>query len=493
LGVESGPRTEAALKLLLDTNIFIPLEPATASDVVENTQVAARAWQLAQTGGHTAFLHPASRFDVERDKNRDRAELRRVLLGKYPVLPDPPELTPLLQGIIGRAVRGTNDWVDDCLLAALQADAVDLLISQDKGLRSKARRLGIEDRVLTLDETIRLLGGRPVSIAPPAVRAVKAHALPVDDPIWQSFREDYAGFDEWFRKCRLEHRQAWRIDGSGSLAAFCIIKNETLGDPELGAAPLKICSFKVAEQYNGFKYGELLLKTVFDYAATNDATGLFVTVFPKHVGLIELLEDFGFRRRITATSLGELVLVKRLEPTGHLDGLAYHIAFGPPRFDGGRPWFIVPIQPKYSDVLFPETSLTPSLFEGRLSFGNAIRKAYLCHSACRQLERGSVLVFFRTQAQQGVIAIGVVEDTMVSSSPDLILRSVARRTVYSAEEVTELCRRSVLAIRFRQTLLVRPKRDAGELARASVFKRTPQSIMRVGVEGTRWLMEQFAA
>ncbi|MCB9871489.1 MAG: GNAT family N-acetyltransferase [Planctomycetes bacterium] len=481
------------MKLLLDTNVFIPLEPAAAADLEPTSAIAARVWQLAHAGGHTAFLHPATKHDLARDKDTGRAELRGVLLAKYAELPDPPSIPSRLKAVIGEAPHGSNDWVDDSLLAALEADAVDFVISQDKGVRAKARRLGIDDRVLTLDEALRVLGGRPPVVAPPAVKAIKAHALPSDDPILESFRQDYPGFDKWFSKCRREHRQAWKIDGAGRLAAFCIVKDEEEDGLGLGAKPMKICSFKVAPEFNGFKYGELLLKTLFEHAYSNGNTSMFVTVFERHSGLLELLEDFGFERKDHRTKLGEVVLVKQLSPRPGVFGLPYHVAFGPPRFDRNNPWFIVPIQPRYSDVLFPETAEAKSLFEGQYAFGNAIRKAYLCHSACRQLSSGDVLAFYRTRVRQGLIAIGVVEDALVSEDPATVLRAVARRTVYSTREVEDLCRRPVLAIRFRQTMLVKPSRSADELVKANVFSRAPQSIMRTGKEGTQWLIDQFAA
>jgi len=365
------------LKLLLDTNVLIPLEPATATDLEPDSELAARLWRLAHAAGHTVFLHPASQFDLSRDKNKSRASLRRVLVAKYSMLPDPPPISLKLGEIIGTPDHGSNDWVDNCLVGALHADAVDFLVSQDKGVRAKARRLSIHDRVLTLDEAIRLLDGKASVSAPPAVKAVKVHALPSDDPIFGSFREDYPGFDEWFRKCCREHRQAWKIDGNPGLAGFCIVKDESDGALDVGPRPLKICSFKVAPEYNGFKYGELLLKTLFEHAATRDLTGMFVTVFEKQGALIELLVDFGFQQRPERSSLGELVFAKRLIPTPDVTGLEYHVAFGPPRFDAARPWYIVPIQPRYSDVLFPETAPSRELFEGQFAFGNAIKKAYL--------------------------------------------------------------------------------------------------------------------
>lgn len=486
-------RRALVLKLLIDTNIFIPLEPATAPGIEDTSPNAAQLHRLSQEGGHTTYLHPAQHFDINRDRDSARAQVRRVLSSKYPHLPEPPNVLSRHTTVLGSPDHGTNDWVDNQLIVAVEADAVDFLVSEDKGVRAKSRRLGIGNRVLSLDEAVRLLGGKPSVAAPPAVRSIPPHALAKDDPIFTSFREDYPGFDKWFADCCRQHRQTWKIDGGVSLAALCIVKSETAsGNSPFGDKPLKICSFKVSEQFNGFKYGELLLKTVFDYASAHHHTGIYVTVFEKHAPLIELLDDFGFRRTVDRTGLGELVLAKNLTPRPGLDGLDYHIAYGPPAFDTSRPWHVVPIRPQYSDALFPETCQARSLFDGHLSFGNAIRKAYLCHAPTRQIQRGDVLAFFRTQDRQGMLAVGIVEDTFVSRDPGQITRLVARRTVYSAKEIDGMCdKRDVLAILFRQAMLARPPIPPIDLKDSGVFRREPQSIMKVSKEGTQWLVKRL--
>lgn len=483
------------MKLLIDTNIFIPLEPASSADIEPNSEAAARLFQRAQLGGHTTYLHPAQSHDINRDKDHGRADVRRILVAKYAALPDPPPISAHHATVLGSPAHGTNDWVDNCLVVAVAADAVDFLVSEDKGVRKKAKRLGIEDRVLSLDEAVRFLGGHGIVVAPPAVRSISPHALDRNDPIFDSFRGDYSGFDKWFAKCCRQHRQTWKIDGSSGLAAICIVKHgDSHEGVKVGGSPLKICSFKVSDACNGFKYGELLLKTVFEYAFTHRHTGIWVTVFERHAGLVELLEDFGFVRQPVRTNLGEMILAKSLEPEADVHGLEHHIKYGPPRFDDSRPWHVVPIQPRYSDALFPESCRVRGLFEGQFSFGNAIRKAYLCHAPSRQLRTGDVLAFFRTQRDRGVIAIGIVERTLVSGNALDIMRAVARRTVYSAEEIAAMSgHRDVLTILFRQVRVITPPTDPSVLQQAGVFRREPQAIMRVSAEGTRWLVDQFGA
>jgi hypothetical protein len=131
---------------------------------------------------------------------------------------------------------------------------------------------------------------------------------------------------------------------------------------------------------------------------------------------------------------------------------------------------------------------------GLTDHGNAIRKAYLCHSPSRQLQAGDVVLFFRTHQDQQVRAVGTVEQTLVSADPVRILEFTGRRTVYTPAEVDGLCRQAeVLAIRFRLDRVLDTPLGMDELIVRGVMRRSPQSIMRVQEPGaTQWLQELLA-
>jgi hypothetical protein len=219
-------------------------------------------------------------------------------------------------------------------------------------------------------------------------------------------------------------------------------------------------------------------------------------VLPKYEELVDLLGDFGFTDTGKKTALGELVLAKRFTPDAAVtDPLIYNVLFGPSaiRRDEQRA-YMIPIQPRYSDVLFPETAAMQSLFAGHFAFGNGIRKAYLCNASIRTIDVGATLFFYRSQQDQGVIAVGVLERCIVSSDPEVIAREVARRTVYTFAEMTGLASRGeVLALLFRQARVLVPSIGARELAAGRVLSGPPQSIQRVREEGARWLYQRVAA
>lgn len=440
-------------------------------------------------------MHPAALADIKRDTDTSRRALRELLFNKYPLLPNPPPITPQMEAVLGATTPDEQDWVDHQLIVALYSDAVDYLITEDRGLRRKATRLELQHRVATIPEAISILRDlfdttpRP----PPAVEALKAHALDTSDPIFDSFRQDYQDFDAWLRKCKREHRQTWVIKAGGSsLAGLAIVKREEPGEFGLPGKVLKLASFKVSEQYNGFRFGELLLKPVFDYARTNRYTCIYVTVFQKHSSLISLLEDFGFQELGAKTQKEELVLVKHLSFTkddiASLDPLTFNIRYGP--FAVKLPdtaAFAVPITPKYHRLLFPDAEPQLSLIPRLQPFGNSIRKAYLCNAKTRQITPGCNLFFYRSKDARGFTCLAVAEDTVVSKSPSEIARCVGKRTVYTFREIQHMCQHDVLAVLFRQSRILNPPLTLKELTQHGVLTSPPQSVVKISEEGVRWL------
>jgi hypothetical protein len=485
------------MRFLFDTNVLIPLEPTSTAETEPGTPNAVELVRLIQENGHQINVHAASRTDLMRDRNVNRRDFRLALLRKYPELPHPPIITSALTDLIGHSEPGTNDHCDDLLLAALKADAVDLLVTEDDGLQRKAKRAGLADRTLTVLGAIQVildLSVKPFA-PPPTVERTEAHTLDQTDPIFNDLRKDYPGFDEWLRMCKREHRPTWIIQNPlmEGIAAFCIV-NEERNPPEgLTGRILKVCTFKVSQRSLGFRYGELLLKTVFEHAFGNNYEWAYVTVFNHHPELIRLLEDFGFSRLDKKTSLGEHIYAKPVlaeaEGKETLSALDYHIRYGPRRFlVDEEAVYLVPIQPRYADRLFPETAVQ-LLFHDDNPCGSAIRKAYLCHSQIKALPSGSVLVFYRSERIQGLIAVGIVEQTFRSRNREEVAREVAKRTVYSLEEISGMCEKEVLVILFRQAIILDSVVLEMTAIEHRIMKRAPQSVMKVRKEGLPWLRE----
>lgn len=490
------------MKLLVDTNIIIPMEPVSTLDFAVNTSLATEFHRLATLTGNHICVHPAVLHDLGRDTNRERAEVRRVALGRFESIKPVPSLIPLHERVLGTPETGSNDWVDNELLKALASDAVDYLVTEDLDIHKKARRMDLPNRVLTLAEAISMLRDLfdRTPPPPPSVQEVYAYQLDSGDPIFDSIRRDYApGFDEWLTtKCKRKHRKAYVVSNpDGKLAGLCIIKPEDqLPDGRKGKV-LKLCTFKVSEAQSGNRYGELLLKAAFDYLFENRYEYTYFTVLPQHQPLIEFAKDFGFQVTGKLDS-NELVMVKDLcVPAGAAESLSpldLHVRYGPRVMSfNGNTTHVVPIQPQYHRILFPEWERQMALALG-LSLvnrpcGNSIKKAYLSRSRNTGLRSGDNLLFYRSQDEGAVTAVGIVEGAQRSAAPDEIARYVGKRTVYSYADIQRMSPKGVLAINFRLSTILRNPLSLDALLKGGVLKGAPQSITEVKKEGLEWLRQ----
>lgn len=242
-----------------------------------------------------------------------------------------------------------------------------------------------------------------------------------------------------------------------------------------------------------------MLKALFGFAFENKYDSMLVTAYPKYQALIGLLKDFGFVEEPQTRPTGETALVKHV---GHgivecpsVDPLQYHVSRGPHAIDIlGAPLCVVPIQPRFHEMLFPEMEEQGSLLAGQEAFGNTIKKAYLCHAPLRTVEPGATLLFYRSEDRQAITCWGVVETAVRSSEPDELCGFVLPRTVYTEGDIDAMCRRgSVLAIMFRQCLMpIRPSIGLEELTRAGVLKGAPQTIVRIKEDSKEWIAQRLS-
>jgi len=487
------------MKFLIDTNILIPLEPTSPEDIKVNSVDAVRFAQLITKSNNQLYVHPIQLKDIENDNNNERKKLRAFIFCKYPILHDPPSLTPEITSLIGISSIETNDWVDDNILCAAYYNAVDYIVTEDKIIIQKAKKLDIDDRIIRLEEAISIVEKffETPSKPPPAVEDIKPYNIRCNDKIFLDLIKDYSGFSDWLKKVQREHRQTWIINGKNELAALCIVKKENNSEYGFKGKVLKICTFKVLRSYMGYGYGELLLKTVFNYAVTNNFDNIYVTTFEKHIDLISFLVDFGFMLVSQfKTNIGEVILLKPLtfeqQDYDNLSSLEFNKRYGPYNVKiSNINSFVVPIQPQYHRGLFPELELQVDFLPGLLSYGNTIKKVYLSNSKIRQIARGDNVYFYRSCDVKGLTALGVVEKVVVSSNVDRIARFVGKRTVYNYDQLKKLCKSEVIAILFRQARLFNEPIKYKELLNNDIISGPPQQIQTLAQDKTKWIAQKI--
>ena len=483
-------------KLLFDTNVFYACVDISPRRQHSDSAAATRLLETLNRCGGEAWLTPATRRDIDRTNSRELRRASNLRMRQWPTL-DPLTVPPrLLDEARYQQPLRDNDEVDAHMLAALDAEAVDFLITQDRALRRHADYAGLGDRTMTIQDGIEVLErllGEPTQF--PTVRPCPAYRLPASDPLFESFRAGDCGFDAWFQRARRGHRHCFAIDGESGLDAVAILKTETDQPHGIRGTVLKISAFAVADRAEGAKRGELLLKSVLDYAAGEGHDRIYVEIYPHHDRLVPLFERFGFFDCEARTDRGEAVLCKDRRPTAadaQLDPLEYHRRFGPPAVLV-RSAFVVPIQPRWHDALFPEARAQPELLPP-LAPGNAMLKAYLSRSNIQRVESGALMLFYRSEDRRAVTAVGVVDGVVRSNDPVEIRRFVGTRTVYTDAEVGSLCvgGRSVLAILFRHDRVLSGVWPLDELIRAEVVRDAPQTIQEVTNEAAlSWIRQRL--
>jgi GNAT superfamily N-acetyltransferase len=489
-------------KLLIDTNVVIGLEDA------QPVQASlAELVRLCNEHAVGLFVDGANYDDVARDKNTTRRTVTLSKLAKFQQLrgvPAPDDAT--LAARFG-AINSENDRSDVRLLVALDAKAIDFIVTQDIGLHRRAERAGAEASVLTVEEALQWLkqtfSARSVNL--PYVVERKAYEINQHDAIFSSLRTDYPDFDQWFERCRKQHRDCWLLEIGSEIAGIVIRKDEgrtEAGTRNPGPKILKICTFKVRDEFQGEKFGELLLKQVLWFAQRNSYDLIYLTAFPKHAFLIDLLKYYGFSETLKLPD-GEIMLEKPIVNgalpliTGNvfdLDRVHY------PRFYDGRSVrkFCVPIRPDYHRRLFPEIAFGTDLpLFPREEFGlilthgqeripgNTIRKVYLCRAKITRLRPGDVLFFYMSKddhyaASQTITTIGIVEQVSNVITVDELIRRTAKRSVFTADALNGMnpsIESPVKMIDFRLVGHIEPAVRLDIAISEGVFvNRPPQSI-----------------
>ncbi len=438
------------VRALLDTNILIHRE---GSIVVRQDIGVLFRW--LDRLGIEKWIHPISVAEIARHQDERVRRSFSAKLASYRTIQAVAALAPEVRAVSDRIDATENDRQDTAILNELYVGHADLLVTEDRGIARKAELLGIGDRVFTIDaflekaaaENPALLDYRVLS-----VRKVLCGAVDVTDPFFNSFRDDYPGFNQWFARKSQEPAYAC-MDGQ-ALAAFLYLKVEDHREPYADMVPpflpkkrLKIGTLKVV--LNGFRLGERFLKIVFDNALQLQVEEIYVTIFVHSViqeRLIHLLEDFGFvhhgekRNPYGVEQVYVRDMTPRFDPTN--PGLTF------PFVSQSARSFLVPIYPEYHTELLPDSILrteSPSDFVEQEPHRNAIRKVYVSRSLFRDLHRGDVVVFYRTGGfhRSVVTTLGIIEGVHTSLTGEAqFLRLCQKTSVFSDQQLRRQWRSS---------------------------------------------------
>ncbi|MBS7435856.1 N-acetyltransferase [Pseudomonas syringae] len=242
-----------------------------------------------------------------------------------------------------------------------------------------------------------------------------------NDVFFDSLKEDYSEFGVWFAKKSDAGEEAYVFYNSRKrMDGFLYLKMETTSDatitPKLppGKA-LKVGTLKI--NAHGTKLGERFIKKIFDHAMSFSASYIYVTVFEKHEGLINLMKRYGFKtfaKKITTNGIEQVFVRKLNVVTGD-------VVKDFPQFETtDKKYYLLAIYPKYHSAFLPDSILNGENHDilEDVSHTNSIHKVYISGiSRTKCLEQGDIVAIYRTNDGKGkayyrsvVSSLGVVEE-----------------------------------------------------------------------------------
>jgi hypothetical protein len=434
-------------KALLDTNIIIHRE----SGRVINQDIGI-LFKWLDKAGYQKCIHPVTISEVNRNANSSTVYSFNIKMDSYVQLLTVAPMSSVVADVSTKYDVNDNDRNDSILLNEVYNYRVDILISEDKKIHTKAAEIGISDRVFKINSFLEKVYSENPGLVGYQVLSVQQKLfgeLSLNDPFFNSFKEDYDGFEKWFNNKSNEKAYVTTNEENNMLLSFLYIKVELPTEAYFDVRPaflpkkrLKIGTFKVVS--NGVKLGERFLKIIFDNALVQKVEEIYVTIFNKRDEqrrLIALVEEFGFRLHGTKGEIGELVYTRDFTPrfnpqnpkeTFPFIGLGYNI-------------FLIPIYPGYHTDLLPDSFLrteSPKDFKEHEPHRNAISKVYISRSIERNIKKGDVIIFYRT-ADKGsayytsvITTIAIAEDKVDGiKSEDEFIEKCRKRSVFSDEEL----------------------------------------------------------
>lgn len=438
------------MRILLDTNIIIHREASR----VTNPDIG-YLFQWLDKLKYEKCIHPITVLELNKGRDENTVRTMNIKIANYSLLKTQAPFVGEIVDVSNRLDVNENDINDSHILNEVYGGRIDILISEDKKIHTKAQLLNISEKVFRIDDFIEKVTTENPALVDYNILAVQKMyfgEINLHDSFFDSFRVDYNGFDNWFKHKSDETSYVCFQDNV--LSAFLFLKKEQedenysdIHPPFTPKKRLKVGTFKVSS--NGYKLGERFLKIIFDNALKQKASEIYVTIFDhtsEQKRLISLLEEWGFKYHgIKITKNGEEKVytkdfVKGLPINLNAPKLTY------PFVSSDCDIYVVPIYQAYHTDLFPDSILkteSPKEFVENEPYRNALSKIYISRSKERNLKSGDLIVFYRTgdpgnAIHTGVVTtVGIVESVVIDIKDENHFIALCRkRSVFTDTELS---------------------------------------------------------
>lgn len=204
------------IKILLDTNIFIYLE----DNKVTEEKILLLTKRLFDSSEYKIVIHPKTKLEIEGMKDEKQKEIFKSKIAVYKEIVNPPSADENFHITVG--CKNSHDLIDNELLFAIQRNCASFLITNDIELKKKSSLVGLEESVLSVDEALEKF--KPVPIIslkrPPFIEEKYLYELDLNDSFFDSLKEDYSGFEKWFKKKQQDDAKAFVTIGNKNITSL---------------------------------------------------------------------------------------------------------------------------------------------------------------------------------------------------------------------------------------------------------------------------------
>ena len=479
------------MKILLDTNIVVYRE----SDNSTMPNIGLLYKIIDNDSTMQKYINPVIRNEILQNIENDK---RKILIGRlasYNMLEKYSKKTcDEIEFKFHDKDKTINDQNDSLILTDIYTGMADILITEDKKKKKKALSLGIQSKVMKINEFIYMnQKEKRVNHNILDIKKTKMGDLNIEDSFFYSLKNSYPNFENWFQRKKDEY--AYCYFENGKLLALLFLKNEEVGDdnyedikPNMRCnRKLKISTFKVDVEHK--KIGERFMKIVFDQAIYSNVDEIYVTIFnddEKKVNLINYLERFGFKY-FGKKNDKELVYIRSMNKRfQENDPLKTY-----PFIKISNDTFIISIMPKYHTYLLPDSKLSREVYRNiHMPVEYAINKYYISAAGFKAKPKiGDNIVFYRMKDEiipakysSVLTTIGVVTNIYIPKNIEDLLNKVKNKTVYTELEIRNYYTSRInnaYVIEFAYITTLENKLNFQECQKNNILLNYPRSVEQI--------------
>lgn len=438
-------------RVLLDTNIIIHRE-----GYKNVTFEVMNLYKWLDILNSKKLVHPVTKNEIQKYNDVNVKKDICIKLDSYEELIPRVIQDDYFSSVCSKFSQDQNSLNDNQILYQVYDGLADILITNDIKILKKAVILGIKNQVFSVDEylkNVETLFPKKIDYKMLSVKKEEFGHINLDDEFFDTLKEDYPGFENWFNSKNKE--EAYVFKQNDKVHGFLYVKTEFEDEKDyLKIKPiltkkkrLKVGTFKIDDKLKGFRLSERFIKIIFDNALKNNVKEIYVTLFENHRKEIDALRDvlckWGFYKYGSFTSANgkeESVFVKTLEQFDY----SKDIKFNFPNLPKESKMFMLPINSEYHTDLFPDSILKNedmSLYQDNKGHLYSLEKIYVSGTYKRNPKPGDFVVIYRSgdrypkRYSSVCTCLCVLEELMIPSTLNEYLKECSNKSVFSEEEL----------------------------------------------------------